>query len=367
MAGIYIINPLMKKIALVTLISATVAAGAFADEVRTNDGSVYVGTITAIDAGKVSVDTAAVGTVALALDTVVAMTSTDAKTVRLNDGNTLEGVLAAGTVPGEVLVDGNIVPVSEISASWVGEENSPEAKAASKKDYATTLEIGAGVNGQTGNSENINGNAYIETVTANDINTLKLYAKYSYGKSKNAATGDWAKSSDNLHAGFDFKSDFYDPFFWYTRTDAGFDRANNIKVFDTSAAGFGWNIIKEDNWKLSVRGGLSYRYENYRDYMGTWLPGETHDSTNSVGMDFGLSHEYDWTNSKIVTEITYTPAFEDFWGNYVVTHETYYQHELASSPLVHFRIGVKNEYRSLNVNPDHLDTYYYATLVFSWK
>ena len=359
----------MKNITMITLCAAAMTSIAFADEVRTNDGSVYVGTITSLDGDNVKVNSAtSKNEIVLKKADVTVVNSAAPISVRTKSGETLNGMVAsAGTTAGTITVGGTEVALADIEVSWDKPSDSPEAKAAAKKEYKTTLEAGFGVNGQTGNTEAINGNAHVESVTANDVNTLKLYAKYSYGKLKDTKTGDWAKSSDNLHAGFDFKSDFYNPIFWYTRTDLGFDRANNTKFFDTSAAGLGWNIIKEDNWKFSVRGGISYRYEKYKDYMGTWAAGETHDSTNSVGMDFGLSHEYDWEHSKIVTEITYTPAFEDFWGNYMITHETYYQHQLQEKPLVHFRVGVKNEYRSLNVNKEHLDTYYYASLVFAWK
>ncbi len=355
---------------MITLSAAAMASFAFADEVRTTDGSVYVGTVTSLDADTVKLDSASSAeAITIKTSDIIVLNSTGSFSVRTKDGETLNGSISTleNSQAGTVLIGATAVALDDIDSSWTKPEDSPEAKAAAKKEYKTTVDAGLGITGQTGNTEAVNGNAFIESLTANDVNSLKLYAKYYYGKSKDPVTGDWTKSSDNLHVGFDFKSDFYDPFFWYTRTDLGFDRAANTKFFDTSAAGFGWNIIKEDNWKLSVRGGLSYRYEKYKDYMGTWAVGETHDSTNSLGLDFGLSHEYDWENSKIVTEITYTPAFEDFTGNYLITHETYFQHQMQDDPMLYFRVGVKNEYRSLMVNKDHLDTYYYASLVFSWK
>ena len=350
------------------------AETSFADTITCKNGSVVVGTITEIDGGIVSVknDVDNAGETKIKQSEIVSISTDSPLFVRTPDGKTLKGksVPAAGA-PGTIVVADETgaqtrVAVADISNSWLLDGKSPEQREAEKYDYHWSYEAGASLLGHTGNSESVSGGVNVSATLKNEDNALLLYAKYNYGKAKDSSTGEWVKSADNFHTGFDFSSQFYAPWFWYARSDNGFDRVQNIKFFDVSAAGFGWNIIKEDDWNFSLRGGLSYRYESYEDYMDT-IDGAVPSDMNTTGLEFGLHHDYSWDWGKIVTDITYTPGFDDFTGNYFIVHETYAEMNLKTIDNLYFRVGVRNEYRSETTANEHLDTTYYAQLVFSWK
>ena len=73
----------------------------------------------------------------------------------------------------------------------------------------------------------------------------------------------------------------------------------------------------------------------------------------------------DWT--KLVSDITYAPSFEDF-GDYRVYHESSFEMPLGKSDFWKLRLGVSNEYNSLVVKGnDRLDTTYFSRLVLSWE
>ena len=359
----------MKK----TLLPFTLAAGTLilaanlsADEIRCKNGALVVGEITAIDGGVITVKTSNTESdeTKIKQSEVLSISRDAALNVRTSSGATLQGPVTASQTPGEIVVGGTPVAISDVTSSWLLDGKSPEEREAEKFNYAVEYEVGATLTGTTGNTESVTGGAYAQTVIKNAVNALKLYLKYNYGKTRDDDADVWTKSADNLHAGFDWTSEFHKPWFWYARTDAGFDRVQNIEFFDVSAAGFGLKILNEDDWHFSVRGGLSYRYERYKHYVGdTWDP---KDDTNTIGLDFGLSHDYAWSWGKIVTEISYVPGLDDI-NHYYVVHETYLQMQVKDVEQLYFRIGMKNEYRSPKTAEENLDTTYYAQLVFAWK
>ncbi|MBR6797071.1 MAG: DUF481 domain-containing protein [Opitutales bacterium] len=354
-----------KKLLFLTS-AALISVAAFADEVECTDGSVYVGKIESIDGGVISVETNTAGTVKVSQSEVVSITTDAPVFVRTPDKNTVRGRIVSES-DGRVKIDGGSLAadleISQIQTSWQDGALSPEEKLLSSK-WAYSL--GASMLGKTGNTESLTAGVSAEAVRTTSDDTLKFYANYNYGKTKETSgTKDWSKSADDLHCGVDYEHSISAMTFWYAREDLGFDRVKNIRFLSTSAAGLGYKVIDEDNWHFSLRGGLSYRYETYKDYMhdGNW---DNPDDTSALGLDFGLHHDYSWDWGKIVTDISYTPAFEDFFGDYVATHESYVDFDVESIDNMSVRIGMKNEYRAETTAADHLDTTYYAKVIFVW-
>lgn len=356
-----------KKTFLFAAASALLSVSALADEVKCRDGSVYVGEITEIAGGVISLSSASddAGTTKIKQSEVVSVSTDKALFVRTADKNTVLGKILPGedgrlrVVGGSVSAD---IDVSQLSGSWRQGDMSPEEKQLANK---WSCALGASLLGKTGNTESVTIGLSSEAVRRTTDDVLKFYANYNYGKTKDSG-GEWSKSSDDLHCGVDYSVDIAADFFAYAREDLGFDRAKNIRFLSTSAAGVGYKFIDDSDWHLSARAGLSYRYETYKDYMhdGTF---NDPDDTSAVGLDFGLHHDYHWSWGYINTDITYTPAFEDFSGDYIIEHETFVDFKVEGVDNMDVRIGVKNEYRAKTSSKDHLDTTYYAKVVFSWK
>lgn len=362
----------MKSKKLLTLLAAAstlCAVPAFADEVKCKDGTVVVGTIDSIDGGVVTVSNSAdsAGQTKIKQSEIISISTSAPVFVRTPDKNTMRGrIIPAGD--GTVKVDGGSVSanlsIADLSGSWKEGDLSPEEKMlASKWSYS----LAATLLGKTGNSESISGGVAADAIRKTPDDLLKFYIAYNYGKTK-ATDGsyEWSKSADDLHCGVDYSADITDDLFWYAREDLGFDRVKNIRFLSTSAAGLGYKFIDDDDWHLSFRCGVSYRYETYKNYMHdtTW---DDPEDTSALGMDFGLHHDYSWSWGQIVTDITYTPTFEKFFSDYIILHETYVDFKVDGIDNMDVRIGVKNEYRAETTSKEHLDTTYYAKIVFSWK
>lgn len=360
-----------KLFFLIGAVSLATASAALADEVKCRDGTTIVGTVESIDGGIITIANAAddAGKTKIKQSEVVSVSTEKSVYVRTPDKNTLFGKIVPAEESGKVKVDGGSVlgefEIGQLSGSWPEGEKSPEEKAAEEAKGNWSYSLGGSLLGKTGNSESISIGVSAEAIRKTQEDELKFYADYNYGKTQDSDDHSWSKSADDLHCGVDYSYDLTERFFWYAREDLGFDRVKNIRFLSTSAAGVGYRFIKEDDWNLSARVGLSYRYETYKNYMNDedW---DDPDDTSAVGMDFGLHHDYKWSWGKINTDITYTPTFEDFFGDYVFTHETYVDFKVDGVDNMDIRIGVKNEYRGETTAAEHLDTTYYAKVVLTW-
>lgn len=332
---------------LATLLGA--ASTALADTVEIKNGARIVGKITRIDSGAITVDTDFAGTLTIK-QTEVASFSTDAPiAVRLASGTRFDGRVSGGSggalqIAGD---DGTIsTSVDRIAASWGAGAVDPAV------DRRWSYEAGVDIAGKTGNSEQLGTAAQLRAVLKTAQDTLQFYSNY------NRQVADGVKAADQLKLGVDYQNNFSGKLSWYVRDEGGFDRVKDIDLYNIAAAGLGFDIIREPQRTMTGRFGLSFRYEGYRDAVTP--------DVKSAGLDVGLNNDLDFGISKLVTRLAYVPAFDDF-GNYRVTHESYFQIPLAS-PAWKLRLGLSNDYNSQPPpGVEKLDTAYFTRLVLNWE
>lgn len=331
-----------------------VAAVLCADTVETKDGSKIVGTVKAINAGDITMDTAYAGTLTIKVAEIISIRTERQMNIRLADGTVARGTLD-GALSGNVEIkdgQGAVVQTAapaQFARTWELDAEDPDVVAQRRK---WTFEVAADVTGKTGTSEQFGTALSARAELAGPRDLLALYANYDYQET------DHDKSSDKLRVGASYQHNLSAHAFWYVRDEAGFDKVKSIDFSNVVAAGFGYKIIDKPKHLLSVRGGLSHRYEKYKDPLD--------DNLNDVGLDLGLDHSWTFKDSKIVTRLSYVPSLEEF-HDYIIQHETYYEIPLSKS-LWKFRIGVANDFTSRPAhNAERLDTTYFARLVLSWE
>ena len=329
------------------------ATSASADVVETKSGARIVGQITKIEGGKVYVKTDYAGDLTIN-QSKVSVLSTDAPVViRLTSGTTLEGTVTAAD--GTVKISGRDTQVStqvdKVAASWaVGQEDPAIVALRSHWSYEAAIDI----TGKTGNSEQLGTAGAVRATLKTPADTLQLYAGYD------RQVQDGAKSADQLKAGIDFQDNFSGKLSWYARDEGGFDRIKDIDMYNTAAAGLGYDFVKKNDGKQIVTGraGLAYRFENYGN--------PAHEDLSTMGLDIGLNIEWEFKNSKLVDRMSYVPSFDDF-SNYHFTNEFFYELPLAD-PAWKLRMGVANDYTSKpSPGLEPMDTSYFTRLVLSWK
>jgi hypothetical protein len=324
---------------------------AFADTVETKNGSRLVGTITKIDSGEVFLKTDYAGDLVIKQVNVSSI-STDAPiSVRLQTGTVMQGTLSndAGAlkITGS---DGQITTsVDKVAATWAAGAEDPQT-AALRRQWA--YEAAVDITGKTGNSEHIgtrfNGRATLKAPK----DTFLLYTAY------NRQVTDKIKSADQFKAGIDYQNNFSGKTSWYIRDEGGFDRIKDIDLYNVAAFGLGYDVLKEPKHLLTLRGGISYRYEGYGN--------PATEDVSGAGLDLGLNHEWEFESSRLVNRLTIVPTFEDF-GNFTLAHESYYEVPLQS-PAWRLRLGISNDYTSEpGIGIEKMDTTYFTRLVLTWQ
>ena len=339
------IKPSLASLALIALVAS---ARLSADVVETKNGARIIGKVAKIDAGSVVVDTDFAGTVTIKQSEVTSIVTDAPISVRLESGTRIEGRISAGA-NGSVQVagtDGTInTTIDKVAASWPAGARDPDLA-------AWAYEASVDVAGKTGNKEQLGTAGAFRATMKTPKDTLQFYSAY------NREVSEGVKSADQFKAGVDYQNNFSGKVSWYVRDEGGFDRVKDIQLYNVAGAGFGYDFLKKPKHLLTGRAGLSYRYEAYYNPATTKI--------SSAGLDFGLNHEWELTNSKIVNRLSYVPSFDDF-SNYHFTHESFYEIPLTD-PSWKLRLGVSNDYNSKpGVGIERLDTSYFTRLVLNWK
>ena len=334
------------------VISAFAASSLLADVIETKSGARLVGKVVKITDGTVTIDTDYAGTLTVKQGSVTAITTDEPIAVRLDSGTRFDGKVTS-TTSGELQIagtDGTITTsVSKVAATWKVGGKDPAVEALERHwAYEASLDMA----GKTGNKEQLATSAAVRATLKTPQDTLQFYSAYD------RQISDGEKSADQFKAGVDYQNNFSGKVSWYTRDEGGFDRVKDIELYNVAAAGMGYDFLKEPKHILTGRAGLSFRYEGYRNPATT--------DVKSAGLDFGINHEFEFSNSKLVNRLSYVPSFDDF-GNYRINHESFYEIPLVA-PNWKLRLGVSNDYNSKpGMGIERLDTAYFTRFVLNWK
>ena len=323
---------------------------ASADVVETANGARIVGKIIKIHSGVITVDTDYAGELSIKQVLVTRIATDHVVAVRFADGTGLTGTISALTAD-KVRVTGSDksvdVPVGNIAATWAAGQEDPDVVALRRKwSYEANVDVG----GRSGTQSQLATAFGYRAMLVGPLDTFQYYANYTRQETNGEV------SADQFKAGVDYSDLFTATTSWYVRDEAGFDRVNDIDFYDVAAGGLGYDVIKVKNESLTVRAGLSYRYDEYTPPSA---------SLSSPGADFEMDYMLKIGKSQLTDKIAFDPAFQDL-GNYIITHELAYEVPIDKS-LWKLSMGVSNNYNSRPVpGVDSLETLYFTRLVLTW-
>ena len=278
-----------------------------ADVVETTNGAKIVGKVTSIHDGVVVMSTDYAGEIKVKQVLVTSITTDHAVAVRFADGTGLVGPLSPDG-PNKVKVVGSIktveVPVGNVAATWAAGQEDPDVVAHRRK---WSYELGADINGRSGTQSQLGTSYHLHAALTGPIDTFQYYTAYTRQET------DGEVSADQFKIGVDYASNFTPTQSWYVKDEAGFDRVNFIDLYDIAATGLGYDLIKQkDHQVLTVRAGLSYRYDEYAPGEGSTL--------SEAGADLGMDYMLKTGKYELDDKLSFDPAFNDL-GNFIVNHE----------------------------------------------
>ncbi len=336
----------------VAALFASISTLVSGDVIETKSGARLIGKVVKIDGTAITLSTDYAGDITIRQKEVVSVQTDEQRFVRLSGGTVMAGVVTP-TADGKIQITGNdgviTTTVDKIAATWALGSNDPALAALATK---WAIEASADITGKTGNSEQFGTAIAARAKRTGPTDVLQFYTAY------NRQEADGVTSADQFKAGIDYSNNFAGRKSWYVRDEAGFDRVKDIELYNVAATGLGYDFIKKEKQILTGRVGLGFRYEGYEN--------PATEDVKSFGLDFGLHHERMFKDAKLVNDLTYTPAFDDF-GNYRALHESYFEIPLLN-PEWKLRIGVTNDYTSQpGAGVEKLDTTYFTRFVLSWQ
>jgi putative salt-induced outer membrane protein YdiY len=326
-----------------------VAADVPTDVVVLANGSRLVGTVTGIAPGKIVLKTDFAGVLTLDSKLVVEMRAATQMHVAFADGRRVVGTLAAEAAGPVLRTESGPLPVADlqpVKAAWP--EGQPDPTLAPPPARKWTHELALDVGGRTGNTRKTSLGGAVRSVLAGPDDKTALYARGVWAKENGT------KTEDELLGGADYERVLTKRHTWYGRVEAEQDDIEALDLRTTAALGYGYYFIKQDPDMLRARVGLQYRHEDYQS-------GRTEDT---VAAELGVRFERNLTSwAKLVSEITYAPAFDDL-QDYRVDHCSSLDIPLGNTKHWTLRLGVLNSYNSTAADDrERLDTTYMARLV----
>ncbi|MCC5829489.1 MAG: DUF481 domain-containing protein [Phycisphaeraceae bacterium] len=344
------------SVAAAVFVSGT-ALVAMADEVHLANGSRLVGTVKAIEDGKLTIETDFAGTITVDMEQVERIVTEQPLNVELGTGEVAQGRMAAGE-EGEQLVESEDLgarplPIGNVTAAWGLGEESPRMRAQRAALEAAqpkwTLRLEAGLTGETGNNERINVNAGATARRATDTDRLTFFGRARFARENSVDT------ARQFAAGAGYEVDIHRNLFAYGRVEFEHDRFEDIEFRATGIGGLGYFILREPESEWKVRAGLGVQHESFRSdrESDTSLVGE-------LGTDY-FRQFAPWLLYNF--SFTYIPTFDDL-NDYRLVMENSAEIPLGSDEMWKIRAGVRNSYRgSPSPGLKRLDTVYFLNLV----
>lgn len=341
----------MKRIVLIML-GIFLGALVQADEVRTIDGSVIQGTLTALSTNTVTIKTSTFGALTVPRANISELTVEQPASVRLDDESVLNGAVSpAGS--GQVKVGETEVALTRVKELWPQGAEDPKETARkaelAAKERKWKTDLTAQATGKSGNTSQRNLSASLMSVLSGPKDELKMYGRYSQSST------DGNEKTDERIAGTQYSWYFLSPLGWYIRAEFEKDEYENIDLRSTVASGLSYRWSDTPTYKLSAYAGLSYRHEHYSDATK---------NDGFFGLDFGLSHFYRFKNRwEVKNDLTFTPSVEDF-NDSLITQDSYLAIPISSSSTWwRIKLGIRNDYNNRpQSGRDHLDSTWYAAI-----
>ena len=288
----------------------------------------------------------------LAAVTALLIVSARADQVNLKDGSTVKGKVVQ-ILDGKLTIKTDSLGEMKIDFNKIANFTTDEPMVVSTTTSAAT------VTGKTGNTEKTTVGGSAKATLAGPDDKLELYVRGHYAKENGV------KNEQEIVAGADYERRLNGgSHSLYARLQAEQDKFDNYRLYTTAAAGYGFYLLDKEDFKVRLRAGLTYIHKTYYEEL---------DDSDDIGVEFGYHHELNIRklskiDAKLVTDVTYTPVFDDFMDDYRIYHESALDIPLTKNGLWSIRLGVSNEYNSRVASTQkRLDTTYFGRLVITWE
>jgi len=326
-----------------------------ADELLLQDGSRLLGTVQAINAESVVLETEYAGTIEVARDAIVGLSTDSEWRVVLDSGERVVGALRWNAAEGQRLESdlAGTVTVDRASITALEDPATPVIETAEQRAAAVwSSEVSLGVNGASGNTDEFSANPRFAALRETEFDRLRL------GLQGRFASQDGDETENEVIGTLGLERDFTDRWFAFGNLRLERDELENLDLRANLDLGAGYFVIREDKHEFKPRIGLGVQSESFEN-------GDTNEDVVGVlGWDYRIDLNSRWRFTHV---LDYRPTFSDPAGSYRVDSEAAFI-TLLSDDRWGLSLRLRNEF---NADPapgiDELDTIYSVGLQRAFK
>jgi putative salt-induced outer membrane protein YdiY len=328
----------------------------WADEIITKDGSRIIGNLVLFEDGNLTFQTEFAGKIKISTSQISSLLTDNSISVRLEDNRTFESKILLAD-ESKILIEENQLRPSfeDVRHLWPTENEDPLVIEMKKKAKLLVMSwknsLGFDFMGASGNTQTFGIGARLDSDYGNKIRNYDFYLSY------NNTTKKDQKIVDETKLGLEYDSRFFEQLSWYSKTDLENDKLEEIDIRATSALGLKYSWIENTRYKLAVRSGLAFRFEEYGLSNA--------ENVDALAMDFGLEYSHKIKNLlSLQSDITFIPSLEKF-SDFLISKDTALVIPLDKESNWNLRAGLDGTYNSTPVkNKEELDLKYYMRIVY---
>ena len=328
----------------------------WADEIITKDGSRIIGNLVLFEDGNLTFQTEFAGKIKISTYQISSLLTDNSISVRLEDNRTFESKILLAD-ESKILIEENQLRPSfeDVRHLWPTENEDPLVIEMKKKAKLLVMSwknsLGFDFMGASGNTQTFGIGARLDSDYGNKIRNYDFYLSY------NNTTKKDQKIVDETKLGLEYDSRFFEQLSWYSKTDLENDKLEEIDIRATSALGLKYSWIENTRYKLAVRSGLAFRFEEYGLSNA--------ENVDALAMDFGLEYSHKIKDLlSLQSDITFIPSLEKF-SDFLISKDTALVIPLDKESNWNLRAGLDGTYNSTPVkNKEELDLKYYMRIVY---
>ncbi|MBT5716053.1 MAG: DUF481 domain-containing protein [Opitutae bacterium] len=328
----------------------------WADEIITKDGSRIIGNLVLFEDGNLTFQTEFAGKIKISTSQISSLLTDNSISVRLEDNRTFESKILLAD-ESKILIEENQLRPSfeDVRHLWPTENEDPLVIEMKEKAKLLVMSwknsLGFDFMGASGNTQTFGIGARLDSDYGNKIRNYDFYLSY------NNTTKKDQKIVDETKLGLEYDSRFFEQLSWYSKTDLENDKLEEIDIRATSALGLKYSWIENTRYKLAVRSGLAFRFEEYGLSNA--------ENVDALAMDFGLEYSHKIKNLlSLQSDITFIPSLEKF-SDFLISKDTALVIPLDKESNWNLRAGLDGTYNSTPVkNKEELDLKYYMRIVY---
>ena len=328
----------------------------FADRIITNDGSELNGKLLLFEDGNLTFMTDFAGKIRISTNNIKSFSTDGEISVRLDDNRTYQSKILQAKDSKILIEESQITPsFSEVRHLWPSDNEDPLLVEMQEKAKLLVMSwknsLGFDLTGASGNTENFGIGARLDSQYGNKLRKYDMYLSYNNSSKKDQTIVDETK------LGLEYDSRFFEQLSWYAKTDLENDRLEEVDLRATTALGIKYSWIEEKSYKVSLRSGLAFRFEEYG------LTNE--ENVDALALDFGIEYDQLIKDSLYLkSDITIVPSVEEL-SDYLISKDTAFVIPLDKNSDWNLRTGLDGTYNSTPVkNKEELDLKYYVRIIY---